>query len=84
MNVRYPQGVLHSFSVKNIFYVKIGFLIFMRGYVTSRFLGILANRRFVPNSNNSVLYGFNFNNNSFSINHSDNLFMLHNGDSILS
>ena len=28
MNVRNPMGVLHSFSIKNIFYDKIDFTIF--------------------------------------------------------
>ena len=28
MNVRYPMGVLHSFSIKNIFYDKMDFRLF--------------------------------------------------------
>ena len=79
----------YSNLVSQLIYSKI----LMRGitlitwwlYMTSRFLGILANRWFEPNSNNSVSPGFKFNNSSFSVNHSDNLFIsLHKDLSTLS
>ena len=29
MNLRHPMGVLHSFSIKNIFYNKMDFVLFI-------------------------------------------------------
>ena len=51
MNVRHPMGVLHSFSIKNIFYDKMDLRLFYFRMTIFSLMQDLRNRFFYKNKN---------------------------------